>query len=61
VGRDGGDLEVIWVRWQAKNSGKQKYFLQAGLTGQISLIGLNKFDFTRIRQAAESVERSPSG
>jgi hypothetical protein len=41
-GWDGGDLKVIWVRPQANNSEKQKYFFEKGWTGQISLIRLNK-------------------
>jgi hypothetical protein len=43
VRRDAIDIEVIWVRREAE------YFCKRGWTAQISLIRLNKFDFTRKR------------
>jgi hypothetical protein len=47
VGRDGESHRLIWV------SEKQKYFFQWDWTGQITLIRLNKFDFTRKRHSPD--------
>jgi hypothetical protein len=41
VGRDGGNIDVIWVSGEAEN------FSRWDWTGQISLNWLSKFDFTR--------------
>jgi hypothetical protein len=41
VGRDGGDMQVIWV------FGKPEYFFRWDWTGRNSLIRLEKLDFTR--------------
>ena len=46
--QDGGLMPLIWVNREAE------YFLRRDWTTQITLIGLEKFDFTRKRRGGES-------
>jgi hypothetical protein len=52
---------VIWVRGQANNSEKQKYFFAKGGTGQITLIRLDKFADARNEATGRGMWLSPSG
>jgi hypothetical protein len=42
VGRDGVDIDLIWV------SGEGKYFCKQGWTGEITLIPQENFSLSRI-------------